>query len=389
MTEQEDSTLRFELKIPSSLSEKRGDRDKETPKETLDYNFFRKTNIVPIQVTRNSELGTTHVQSLDFIEPDQRLKVLESLDAPGLYDKLSGLLDCIYQFGGESDYEKRYFAGVAISELAIKKPFLDLKEAVILPWAKNEDPRMHDSAAVALSQLLKRAKPEVLALLNHWISLKNPSLMDSALSTYFLIADTQPADTLEAIGAILKSGAISYYQSVTNLLGAVYDSFPSLTIEKLHSWLLPVTETDLCWMAGMLSLNWIELDDAAEDERTRKKVAEIISALWNDPRMPLHDAMQEETTVLVEKWADEAVRKMNRESSPGPTPHRAFFRELYEKCEGGRRNRLDFYLRKWEEARERKRERERLRSSRRGKENSLEAKEGFGYLQLLPQEDRP
>ena len=144
MAGQHDDTDGLVIKIPTSLFQKQDDLSKETPGVANDYDFFRRTNVVPIKVTRNSEHGTTEVKSLGFVKPDQRSKVLDLLDIPGLYNKLPKLLEYIYQLGCESDSEKRYYAGLAISELATKQPFADLKEAVILPWAKSENPETRE-----------------------------------------------------------------------------------------------------------------------------------------------------------------------------------------------------------------------------------------------------
>lgn len=401
MADQADNTDGIVIKIPPSFLEKHDDQRKGASKATHDYDFFTRTNIGPIQVKRYTEHGTTEVQSLAFYKADQRVKVLELLNDHGLYNRLPNLLDCVYQLGCESDDEKRHYAALAVSELANKQPFLDLKEAAILPWAKDDNPEVRKSAAVALSQLLKqeRNKAEVLTLLKHWISLDNPLLTDSALSTYFLIAKSQPDETLEAIRAIIESGKILQYQLVDDLFGTDYDlfgtvsglfrivyrGFPILAVKQLYSWLLPVTDSDLCRVAGMLSLICVQLDDAAEDEDTRKKVVEMIFTLWGNPRMPFHEIMQEETTVLMEKWASEAVEKMNKALSPGPTLHQAFFHDLYKKFEG-RRNPLDFYLQKWEKDGRRKREREQLRNSRGGKGGSSGPKDRFSYRDLLPQD---
>ena len=222
-------------------------------------------------------------------------------------------------------------------------------------------------------------------LLRHWISLDNPMLTDCALATFHWIPNSQPSETFEAIGTILKTGRIVHYSAVFDLFATVYDSLPSQSIDQLHKWLIPVTDSDLCWFAGQLSLVCIQLNDAIEDEGTLKKVVDIVNTLWDDPRMPLHQEMQEQTTIVMEGWASEALDAMNKDSYAPSENYPTFFHELYRKCEG-RRNRLEFYLLRWEKNRQRERERERLRASRGGEDSYAERdSQKFSYHHLLPQ----
>ena len=151
MADQEDYANELVIKIPASLFDKHDEQSKQTKNIKSDYHFFTRTSIIPIQVKRNSEHGTTEVQSLGFADHDQRLKILELLDTPALYNKLPALLDYIYQLGCEEDGEKRYYAAVAVSELVAKQPFSDLKEAIILPWAKSDNPWIRSSDPAPLT----------------------------------------------------------------------------------------------------------------------------------------------------------------------------------------------------------------------------------------------
>jgi hypothetical protein len=383
MADQKDSVDGLVIKIPASLLEKQPDeQSKETSKAKNDYNFFTRTGIIKIQVEQNSEHGITQVQSLGFDNHNQRLKIIELLDTPTLYNKFPELLDYIYQLGCERDGEKRYYAAVAVSELATKQPFLDLKEGVILPWAKSDNPWIRISASVALSQVLKheRYKSEVLMLLKHWISIDNPMLTDTALSTFFGIADSHSNETLEAISTILKTDKILHYLSAIDLFGIVYDISPTPSIEKLHSWLRPVTNSDICLVAGLMFLIYIQLDDAAKVEGTRKNVVEMIFDLWENPIMPLHQEIQEQTIIKVEKWAREVIALWNKESPEVLESYLALFHELYWKYKGKRRNRLEYYLQRWE----RNREREQALANRRRGGASLRANEKISYLDLMP-----
>lgn len=388
MTGQENDKDGLVIKIPTSIFKKHDNLSKDTPKPANDQDFFRLTNIVPIKVKRNSEHGTTEVQSLRFVSPDQHLKIFELLDRIGLYNKLPKLFDYIYQLGCESDGEKRYYAASAVSKLATKLPFLDLKEAIILPWAKNERAEIRNSASMALSELIKheRYKQEVLTLLRHWINIDNPMLNDSALLSFFWIADSHPNETLEVISTILRIGRILHYQMVTEIFGKVYDSSPGISIEQLYKWLLPIRNSDICLIAGLLSAIFLKLDDVAKNEDTYKKVVEMIFELWDNPKMPLHREMQQQTTLMLQRWASEAVEQMNKESFLNTRNYQVLFHELYKKYEYEcKRNRLEFYLQKWERARLRELEKKQLADANKKQDNLLAEKNNFSYRHLMPQ----
>lgn len=382
MVDQEDHANGLVIKIPASLFEKHDEQGKQNQNIKHDYNFFTRTSIIQIQVKRNTEHGTTEVQSLGFADHDQRLKILELLDTQALYKKLPALLDYIYQLGCEKDGEKRYYAAVAVSELVSKRPFSDLKEAIILPWAKSDNPWIRSSASMALSQVLKheRYTSEVLMLLRHWISIGNPMLTDTALSTFPRIAQSHPNETLEAVSLILKTGGIIHYQSAIELFGIVYGCSPILSIEQLHGWLLPVKNSNLCWMAELLFLIYVRLDDAVKLEEPRKKITEMIFNLWDNPKMPLHQEIQEQTTIKIEEWAREVLALRNKESPEVLKNYLALFHELYWKYKDQRRNRLEFHLQRWEK----NREREQTRANRGKGDASLEVNKNVSYLDLMP-----
>jgi hypothetical protein len=205
-------------------------------------------------------------------------------------------------------------------------------------------------------------------------------LTDTALLTFFWIAHSHSNETLEAISTILKTGRILHYPLAIDLFEIVYEFSPTLSIEKLHNWLLPITDSDLCWMAGLLSLIYIRLDNATEVEGTRKKVVEMIFNLWDNPKMLVHQEIQEQTTIKVEEWAREVLALWNKESPEVLENYLALFHELYWKYKDQKRNRLEYYLQRWE----RNREREQARTSQAKGDTSPKANEKGSYLDLIP-----
>jgi hypothetical protein len=380
MSENDNDVDGLVIRIPSSFFEKKEAAESEASRITGDYHFFERTNIAPIRVKRNTEHGLSEIQSLGFKEQDQRLKVFDLLDTPTLYNRMPALLNFIYQLGCEPDGEKRYYASVAVGELACKQPFVDLKEHVILPWAKSSQPLVRVSAALALSYLLEQERyiTDVLMLLKHWASIKS-ALTDTALLTYYWVSQSYPDESFEAVKTILSQGRIFYYPRIIDIFGNIYDFDPALAIEKLHEWLIPTTHSDLCWMAGLLFFTIVRLDDVAEDDDLRKKVVEMIFTLWDDSRMPMHQEMQEQTTSKVESWAREALALWDKDNPETFETYRVLFQELYQRYEGQRRNRLKFHLDQWQKYRER----EQVIAARRGRDVSEGDKQQISFLDLI------
>ncbi|MCB9098214.1 MAG: hypothetical protein H6632_01645 [Anaerolineales bacterium] len=382
MSELENSSNDFVIKIPASmLGQQKTAGGVDQPKATNDYHFFARTNITPIRVKRNSEHGLTEVQSLAFTEQGQREKVLSLLHTPALYDILPYLYDYVFRLGCAPEAERRYYAAIAVGHLATKLPFIDLKQHIILPWAKTNHLSIQLAASLALSDMLEHDlhKSDVLMLIRHWVSNPSPALKNTALLTYYWLAQSYPKETLDAIKVILSRRKISDYPKVIDLYAITYDLDPGQAIEHLHSWLMQTKNVLLCWMAGLLFFSVVRLDDVTESDESRTQAVEMTFTLWDDPKIPVHLEMQEQTNLKVERWAREALTAWDAENPEPFIEYRTFFKELHQKYQGHRRNRLENLLQRCQSRYERKL----ARNSRRGRDVSNDKKQQVGFLDLI------
>lgn len=377
----------------------------DSPEEYDRSQLFTRTSIEPALAERYTEHGTTSIQTLIFAEEGQRQKVLNLLDNPALYDKWTLLLKYLFDLGCDPNGEKRYYAAAAIGELAGSQPFLDLKETVILPWAKSKTPEIRQTAAIALSFVIKHYETEIFALLKHWITLQNSSLNDAALKTYYrlvsLYADKELADKTPYVNKILEDAIdtvlkreetdFSYFQMLQNFIEGffdyrfptvngvikmIYDYHPQIAINYLAGWLEQDKRPNLRWRVGLLFLLIVRLDDASNEEN-RQKAVEAIYTLWEDPKIPRHQEIQEITQLKIEAWATEALEAAEDESLF--EIYQTLFYDLYRKYEGQRRNRLEFHLRRFQKAKDR----EEARAKRRRK-TEVQRPSQASFLDLIP-----
>lgn len=348
---------------------------------------FEKCGIIPYRVKRTSEHGVTEAASLGFGEHARRHRVLALLDTPFLYSRIQKLLDYVCSLGLAGNSQQRYYAACAVSELVSTQPFLELKDAIILAWASNENPDVRGAAGIALGRIGKqeRHRSEVLLLLRHWLSNSNLLLVDTALAASFWLAATCPAEVLESIRALVIAGHHQFYPEVIDLFGEVSCASLHCAIHHLHRWLFPMSNPDLACMAALLFLIHVRLDDWAKDEQDRQKIVEIIFDLWENASLPLHHYLQEQTTAKVESWAKEIIRVGNREESAVVPGYREFFHELFRKYNGRPRNRLQFHLDRWQ----RRREREDAQIGRRQKASSEDRQSQQLCFRDLAPKERP
>ena len=390
--EQLDKTAKedgIEIKISSSvLNQSKGTDSEQTKKQYVD--FFNRTRISSVNVKRYTEFGTSKVRSLAFMEKEQRQRVLKLLDSYPLSNRLPEVLSFIKMMGADENSEMRYFAASAVNSLSVELPFLylDLKEAVIAPWAKSNASAVRQSAAIALSQILEKEqyKNQVLSLLKHWVNGKNISLTDTALNTYTRTVAFYSNEAFDAIEKVLKDSRFVHYPEITDLFDLLYEKFPQLAVKRIYQWLNPLENTDLCLISAIFFLLFVQFEDVTSDAATRQKAAEIIVTLWDNPKHPGLREMYENVTHLVETWAGWALKNGMNTGAHKDNPDCLFFNTLHRQFKG-RRNRLAFHLEKLERNRIRKMEREKARAAYRRNKESVKIEPSISYLSLIQQPD--
>jgi hypothetical protein len=360
MTAHDDDTDRLIAETLASLQRKRN-AGTEGPRPTPgDFRAFARTGVDVIEVPRITEHGETNVHSLGFASDAARDAALKLLNLPALYDFLPRVYDYLRQMGCESDREQRFFAALAVSVLARLLPFADLKSQIVLPWAKSNHLGCMDSAAIALAETLAagRCEGDILALVKHWAKIDNPALVQVALATLTWRFSRARSDTalavIEAAATASEIWLLLLFQ-IGELFRRLLDADPECGISALQRWAEPDRDASLRLLSALLTLEYVQLEDAVESESLRARVVQLIGTLWDDSRLPWHGLIQEQTTDKVKGWADRTL--MLQEGSALCLSYRQFFLALHERYRDQRRDRLRFHIERWDRLRERQAQR--------------------------------
>jgi hypothetical protein len=353
------------------------------PPKRGDYSQFERTGVFPIQVERYSEHGKTPIQSLGFDGDDQRLAALRLLNLPDLYALLPAICDHILQMGNAADAEHRYFAAAAAAQLVRVQPFADIKRRIIAPWAQAESHRCRFSASVALAECLeiKQARADALALAHHWCTCDNILLADVAMAGFYWSSGRYPDEALGAIQDVVCSLAPWQFllDGIRRLFGSVYDAEPQRSIEYLSRWIETSSDDTLRWLAVVLVLDFLRIEDVAADDEARTRSIDLLFRMWEGLGLEFDALIQEETTFKIKDWAERTIALWHKEKAEVMSGYRALFIELERRYQGRSRNRLKRELERWQRQRDREKERQRRRSAEANPERTVEP----SFLDLL------
>ena len=344
----EDDVDELIVKVFSSLLKRRGHADDLSNGKAADaYDLFSRAHIFPIDVRRESPQGEVTIQSLSFGADEQRLRVLGLLTTHGVYEKLPGLEKYIYDLGCNDDAEIRYFAALAVGQLVRVFPFFDLTQSIVEPWAINGDQDVRMVAAIALQDVVKSGVSieDVLNLIEHWVAIGRPRLIDTGLLALQQIGNICPEKTLGVIKKVASNGSFGNVIMVIAVAERLYKETPCLVVERLCSWLKPSSSDSLRWLAVLLFRCIVKLDDIVNQDELYTDISESVVLMWEDSSIPFHESVHEEITDIVRQMAVKALGSYENDKSQWDK-YLALFHTIYGKFEG-RRNVLDFYLRRW------------------------------------------
>jgi hypothetical protein len=336
------------VKVVASLLKNRGHAHDLSKEKVVDaYDLFSRAHIFPINVRRESPQGEVTIQSVSFGTDDQRLRVLGLLTTHGVYEKLSGLERYIYELGCNDDTEIRYFAALAVGQLVRVLPFFDLTQSIIEPWAINGDQDVRMAAAIALQSVVENGVDieEVLNLIDHWVGIGRPRLIDTGLLTLQQIGSSCPEKSMDVIKKVVSVGTFGNVIMVINVTECLYKDNQDLVIKHLCSWLKSSCSDNCRWLTVLLFRCVVNQDDIVNRDELYNVVSEAIVLMWEDSTIPFHENVHEEITGIVRQIAVKSLESYENDKLLWERCL-ALFRTVYDKFEG-RRNVLDFYLRRW------------------------------------------
>ena len=154
---------------------------------------------------RNTEHGLSHVRLLDFCDSDYRHKLIGLFieSVPETFDRLFPYLR---QLGVDPHAIVRQRVAELACELACKMDLISVKEALLLPWALDDDEDANFSTAISLDRILQAGcyEPDIKALLKHWVSVSNLNLNWTGLASLVLVGSRWPEETLTIIEPVLR-----------------------------------------------------------------------------------------------------------------------------------------------------------------------------------------
>ncbi|MGH3864892.1 MAG: hypothetical protein ACRDQ4_01925 [Pseudonocardiaceae bacterium] len=159
------------------------------------------------------------------------------------YDDIQpALMTWLRELGGHPSEEVRIRSGVAVGALT-NLAFDFLRSSVLVPWARSEDSRRREVAAVALDAA--NARPElrtaVRNLVQEWGGDENPELVATAVRAYGSSVGTdQPDDVFEAFDRLAESEDFTIVEAVCASLAELVETgieeVATKALTTTHSW---------------------------------------------------------------------------------------------------------------------------------------------------------
>jgi hypothetical protein len=297
---------------------------------------------------RNTEHGLSRVRLLDFRHPDYRSKVVHLLieSFPRTLDRL---LPYLRQLGTDSRAVVRQRVAELAGELACELDFVQVKEALLLPWALDDDEDANFSAAIALDRILQVGccESDIKALLKHWISVSNFNLNWTGLASLVLVGSHWPEETLTLIERVFREDDLTLLVLALAAIQKLCDDGPAgPVLTWLDRWFGDKAADPYLREAAALGfLDLIELRHLAGDgERVALATGLLLTGL-SPSRLPDSTEIQWAMVEKLRVWAKEAL-----DAGPGQAQQTmdALFAALYAKAPTQRdQDRLKFYVGRW------------------------------------------
>lgn len=350
------------------------------------YQFLNDLSILPAIRKRNSHYGRIEIHTLEFAEPNQREVALRILDNPAIDEFLPEIYKYIFKLGCDDNGEKRYYAAQAVAKLATIHPLVDLEQIIIQPWAKSLNYDVQITAAIAIATIIEQKKwrNNIFKLVNHWFSLNNNSLNDTALSVYRIVYNKYPQNVLDTIKKLAQRNSQVLMHWYIELIKSIYDYDPYIIISNLKEWISENNEQNLRWIASQSFINIVQIEDVIERHEVYpdvyKIIVELIYTLLEDSELHMHYKFQKYTIKIVEKLAENSLS--TKIDNKALKSYKKLFQCLNERYDEESFNRLYSLLEKCQKDREWKRE-----NAKRWPEKTGEIKKYPGsFFDLIKQE---
>ena len=259
---------------------------------------------------RNTEHGLSRVRLLDFRHPDYRPKLVRLFieSFPEIFDRLFPYLR---QLGVDSPATVRQRIAELAGELACGMEFIRVKEALLLPWALDEDEDANFSAAISLDHILEAGcyEADVKALLKHWVTISNFNLNWTGLASLVLVGSRWPEETLTLIEPVLKQDDLILLALALAVIQELCASgYAAPVLARLDRWFGDKDANPYLREAAALGfLDLIELPHLAGDGERVEHVSRLLLSGLSPSRLPDSREIQSAMVEKLKAWATDAL----------------------------------------------------------------------------------
>ena len=282
------SIMTLSEKIEIEISSKSGKSSQELDDETLKFKTlgFKKRLRVVLAHTQDifesKEFGSHLFEIALFNDVDFQGALLRYFwQEEDYYWRI--ILSCLVEFGSTQGSQTKVRLAAALSE-SCKYRFDMVREMVLLPWAKADNPSSRSLAALSLSITAlgddEFAPQQARNLLAHWSTLKNSSnLRRTSIEAYSLYVGLKFLDDVfEKFLKIVKSNTIGLFSDILEgivILFRMSESIPDnrlLILKHLEMWLRYHRRDSPYEMAALVTWGIMKTSETSVDGFTCKRL---------------------------------------------------------------------------------------------------------------------
>ncbi|WP_293127278.1 hypothetical protein [Microcoleus sp. bin38.metabat.b11b12b14.051] len=295
------SIIALSEKLESKIRSKLGKDTQELDDETLKFKIlgFKKRLRIVLAYTENShentEFGRNSFEISLFNDPNFQGALLRYIwQEEDYYWQI--ILDCLVELGTtQGSLTKVHLAG-ALSE-SCKYRFDLVREMVLIPWAKADNPSQRSLAVLSLSVTAlgddENSPQQARNILSHWSTLKNsPNLRRTSIEAYSLYVGLKfPDDAFEKFQKIIKSNDVSLFSDILEgivMLFEMSESIPDnrlIILKHLETWLRYDRKKSSHEMAAFVTWGIMKTSETSVNNFTCKKLPTLFWLAKTDEKI--------------------------------------------------------------------------------------------------------
>lgn len=301
-------------------------------------------NLESVEARRNTEHGSTNVRLLRFREEGQRQKILEMLrdHFPSIVEECIPL---IRDHGRDYRAAVRARAAQTAGELMREFDFIKYKDEIVSFWASSPSLLMSSCVgpALAVAGQDERYAANVKALVRHWLTVSNPMLNWTAMSSCYHLVTLWPDEILDAIEVGLERDLELLVPALFAVQQLCDDEAPRM-VKRLAEWANNSDPRSPLRTAGtLIFLEVIEPENIAGDPGLIDYVVDILLVGICDRKLADAGLIRAAMFEKLKEWCLKAFDRPDQEAMID-----TLLRRFYLGIEAPRdKERVVWYLHSW------------------------------------------